>query len=97
MVGLGVGLAIGMGFRPTAAAAQSGVATVTATARVLPAVGLLPSGVEASRGPDGARPGSWRWEADGPADPACPSFPATTVTRRVLGTRRVIELAATGV
>ena|SRR5690606_19122471 len=96
-VGLGVGLAVGAGFRPTAAAAQAGAATVTATARVLPAVGVSPRRVEISPGAGRARVDSWHWELGGEPGPGLPSLPATTVTRQVVGDRRVIELAATGV
>jgi len=96
-VGLGIGLAVGVGFRPTPATAQAGVARLAATARVLPALGLLPSEVEAAVRAGLARIGPWPGRADGPADPALPSVPAATVTRRLPGNRRIVELAATGV
>lgn len=96
-VGLGLGLAVGAGFRPTAAVAQGAAAAVTATARVLPAAGAFPSEVRALRPARGARHLPGQREADGTAGPALPPRPATTVTRMVVGNRRVIELAATGV
>jgi hypothetical protein len=94
-VGLGVGLAIAAGFCPTAVAAQA-AAAVTATARVLPAVGVLPRQFEASPGTGPAGSDSWHWVFDGEPGPGLPSLPAMTVTRQVVGDRRVIELAVTG-
>lgn len=95
-VGLGVGLAVGAGYRPTPAAAQA-AAAVAATARVLPAVGALPSAPPLLRPASGAIRPSWHREPDHADGPALPAFPATTVTRHVQGHRRVVVLAATGV
>lgn len=96
-IGLGVGLALGAGSRPTAAAAQAGGAAVTATARVLPAIGALPPEARALSPASGApRPG-WHRGPDQTDGPALPAFPAMTVSRQVQGHRRVIVLAATGV
>ncbi len=92
-VGVGVGLAVGAGFRPTAVAAQAAAGAVTATARVLPAIGVLPRRVEAFPGVGQAGPDSWRWVVESEPRPA---LPGTTVTRQVVGNRRVLELAVTG-
>ncbi len=95
-VGVGVGLAVGAGFRPTAVAAQAAAGAVTATARVLPALGVLPRRVEAFPGVGQAGPDSWRWVVESEPRPPLPSLPGTTVTRQVVGNRRVLELAVTG-
>lgn len=95
-VELGVGLALGAGFCPTAAAAQSGAARVAATARVLPVAGLLLEVPDARPGEgDGRR--AWQWTAGGAAGSTLPSRPAMAVTRRLVANRRIIEVAAIGV
>jgi hypothetical protein len=96
-VGLGVGLVVGAGFRPTAAAAQTGAATLSATARVLPAVGALPRDAEAAPGAGRTLLTPWHWASGGESRPVESSLPATLVTRHVRGNRRVIEVAAVGV
>ena len=96
-VGLGVGLAASAGIIPTTVVAQAGVATVAATARVVPAVGALPSEVGAIRAAGGTRHSPGLRGADGAVGRALPSRAATTVTRQVMGNRCVIEVAATGV